>query len=84
MNKETINEIMKIIIDESKGGASDTPPGPISFIFKQFFEKKIGQMIGWSPTLLATAPPPRLGNPGSATDNELNYVNGDFLRPWPN
>ena len=41
------------------------PLGPNSFIFME----KIGQIIGWCPTLEVGTPPPQSGNPGSTTDS---------------
>ena len=45
----------------------ERPLGPITFILVQFPEK-FGQIIGvGTPTFGVCSPPPRLGNPGSAT-----------------
>ena len=60
----------------SKGGARDAWPPPLLaqnfFIFMQF-SGKIGQIIGWRPSLGLA--PPALGNPGSATAYYWNSFN---------
>ena len=58
-----------ITIGGSRGGAQGRAPPPLGqifFIFMQFLGK-IGQIVCWRPPPLGLAPP-RLGNPGSATD----------------
>ena len=64
-----------IAIGGSRGGAQGRAPPPLGqifFIFMQFFGK-IGQIVCWRPPPLGLAPP-RLGNPGSATDCLHMYV----------
>ena len=48
-------------------------PRPISFILCSFQQKK-SQITGFRPKLRGWRPYPRLGNPGSATDNNA-YTN---------
>ena len=63
-------------------GRAPPPLGQIFFIFMQFLGK-IGQIVCWRPPPLGLAPP-RLGNPGSATEQILKNRGVEKLSPGGN